>query len=122
VPGPGAAPDRVQGFLGGMAPTITVNQILAAMVAVSTGRVRVVRCVATSVGAAGSTVIDMRRNGVSMYRTAAQRPTLVGTASGQFSAFAPDEQAFQPGDVLSLIVATSAGHGGVIATAALEEP
>lgn len=92
------------------------------MVAPSDGKIRVVRAHANQVGTTGTTVIDLWRNGNSMYRNPSKRPTLVGTSVGWFSAGAPDEQAFQAGDVLQWRLLSSGGHGQLTVTAALEEP
>jgi hypothetical protein len=120
--GPAAEPKQVQAWLGGYAPTIGVGTVLFSHVAPSNGRVCVIRARAQQAGTAGNTVLDLFRNGTSMYRNQTRRPTLVGTTVGAFSANAPDEQAIVAGDLIQLLVQASGGHQGVSATAAVEQP
>lgn len=117
-----AAPSQVQGFLSGFSASIAVNQVLASLVACAPARARVVRARAGVAGSSGSTVIDLMRNGVSLYKNAANRPTLAAAATGDFKANVPDGQAISAGDLVQLVVAATAGHQQVTATAALEVP
>ena len=121
--GPEAAPEHVQGFLSGFSASIAASQVLASLVATAPARARVVRARAGVAGSSGSTVIDLVRNGVSMYKTVANRPTLVAAATGDFKVGLPPEaQAIVAGDLVQLVVVTTAGHQQVTATAALEVP
>lgn len=112
---------RVQGYLSGTAATPSNGLVIAAMVATGMARVRVV---AASAGSAGGspTVLDLRKNGVSMYHASAPRPTIAAGASGKFSLAPPSDTSVRQFDTLSLLVLTAGGHGPVVATAALEEP
>jgi hypothetical protein len=95
--------------------------VLAALVAPGPSRVAVVVGSAASSGA-GATVLDVRKNGVSMYHGAALRPTIAAGAVGKFTLANPTDRALSQFDVLSLIVLTAGGHGTVVATASLEDP
>lgn len=111
----------MQGFLSGASATPSNGLVLASMVAPVPAQVRLV------VGSAGSsgaspTVLDLRKNGASMYHGAVLRPTIAAGLTGRFSLAAPSDTGVQDGDVLSLLVLTAGGHGGIVATAALEEP
>ena len=91
------------------------------MVAPAPAHVRMVMGSAGSSGG-GATVLDLRKNGVSMYHGSAPRPTIAAGATGKFSTAVPSDRSVQDGDVLALLVLTAGGHGTVVATAALEEP
>lgn len=117
-----AAPERVQGYLSGFSATLVLNQVLASLVAPAPARTRVVRARAGVAGSSGATVIDILRNGVSLYKTLANRPTLAFGATGDFVTNVPEGQAIQTGDLVQIVVAATAGHQQVTATAALEVP
>lgn len=116
-----ADPTRVQGFLSGSAATPSNGLVLASMVAPVAAAVRLVAATAASSGGS-PTVLDLRKNGASMYHGSVPRPTLAAGVSGKFSLALPSDRALQPNDTLSLLVLTAGGHGSVVATAALEEP
>lgn len=114
---------RIQGFLTGGSGSVQPNnnQILAAMVACAPGQVRTVLC-AASVKGSGATIVDLQKNGVSMYHDPTHRPTLPA-GTGKFFGYIPDDRTVQIGDLLSLVVVqASSGSSGVVATAAIEEP
>jgi hypothetical protein len=109
------------GFLSGAAPTPSNGLVLASMVAPTSSQVRSV------VGSAGSsgaspTVLDLLKNGASMYHGSAPKPTIGAGKSGKFSLALPTDRALQQWDVVSLLVLTAGGHGGVVATAQIETP
>lgn len=117
-----AGPDRIQGFLTAWVITIGAPTF-ASMVACSDGKIRVVRAFASQAGTGSvPTIIDLWKNGNSMFRNAANRPTLAATATGPFTVGAPEEQNYKAGDVLQIRLIQSAGHGQITFTAALEEP
>ena len=112
---------RIQSHLTGAAVTPSNGLILASMVAPVAAQIYLVVGTAGSAGAS-PTVLDLRKNGVSMYHAAAARPTIAAGATGKFSLAAPTDRGVLPFDTLSLLVLTAGGHGTVVATAALEEP
>ncbi|HYW88204.1 MAG TPA: hypothetical protein VFB50_10565 [Chloroflexota bacterium] len=122
MPLPEATPARVQGYLSGFSATLAVNQVLASLVAPAPAQARVVRARAGVAGTSGSTVIDLVRNGTSMFTIPANRPTLPFGSVGNFQSTPPNSVAVQAGDLLQLVVAATAGHQQVTATAALEQP
>ena len=73
---------RVQGYLSGSSVTPSNGLVLAAMVAPVPSRVRLV---VGSVGSSGgsATVLDLRKNGASMYHASASRPTIAAGANRQ---------------------------------------
>jgi hypothetical protein len=115
--------DRIQGYLTGFAETSpNAGQTLAALVACAAGQIRTVACYSTGGTGSTPTIIDVRKNGVTVYTDPTHRPTLAGGQSGKFTSFIPNKRSFVNGDVLSLYCVQAGGHAGVIATAALEEP
>jgi hypothetical protein len=108
------------GFLSGAAVTPSNGLVLASMVAPESLRVRTVVGSAGSSGA-GPTVLDLRKNGVSMYHGSAPKPTVAAGASGKFTTALPTDRGLLQWDVLSLVVLTAGGHGTVVATAEIEK-
>ena len=100
------------GYLSGLSVTPANGTVLASMVAPSPSRVRLV---------VGSAVLDLRKNGASMYHGSAVRPTIAAGTTGKFTLASPTDSSVRQFDVLSLLVLTAGGHGTVVATAALEE-
>jgi hypothetical protein len=71
----------------------------------------------------GSTVVDLLRNGVSVWHSAGSKPTLAAASTGAFANLAPDSRVLKPGDLLTwqvLSVPSVAGHSRLTVTAALE--
>ena len=70
----------------------------------------------------GNTVMELLKNGTTMYTTAANRPTLAATSTGAFANTNPDIRSFVPGDVIALQCSTvsSTGHAGVGYTVLVE--
>ena len=117
------ASHRIQGFLTGGSGNLSPNQdqVIAAMVAVAPGQIRTVVAGANTKGS-GTTIVDLRKNGVSMYHDPTHRPTLPSGA-GKFLGYVPDDRTIQVGDLITLVVVqVSSGSSGVVATAAIEEP
>ena len=133
---------QVQGFLSGALPSAsgggttaqtygglelaavaasTADYALATLVAVAPASIRMVFAYASTAGA-GATTIDVLKNGVGVYHDPTHRPTLGAGLTGPFTSYPPDNRSVRRGDVLILKVVGTAGHSGVVATAALEEP
>jgi hypothetical protein len=133
---------QVQGFLSGALPsasgggttaqtygglelapvaTSTADYVLATLVTVAPATIRMVFAYAAAAGA-GATTIDLLKNGVSVYHDPLHRPALGAGATGAFTSYPPDNRSVRRGDLLVLKVVGTAGHSGVVATAALEEP
>lgn len=112
---------RIQGYLSGSAVTPSNGLVLAAMVAPVASSVRLVAATAGTSGGS-PTVLDLRKNGTSMYHATAARPTIAAGATGKFSVAPPSDRGLLPNDTLSLLVLTAGGHGTLVATAAIEEP
>lgn len=110
----------MQGFLSGAAVTPSNGLVLTSMVAPGPLKVTAVVGSAASSGA-GATVLDLRKNGASMYHASSARPTIAAGATGKFTLAPPSDRAVGQFDVLSLLVLTAGGHGTVVATAALED-
>ena len=97
------------------------GQVLGAMIAVVPGQVRYVA--AYSAGGGGSTtILDLQNNGTSVWKNAADRPTLSGAAAGKFVSGRINHSSVRVGDVLTLILATAGNKTKMTATVALEEP
>lgn len=86
--------------------------------------IRAVKASAETAGTgAGNEVLDVLKNGTSIWTTAGNRPTLLGTSTGEFANTAPDTKAFQVGDLITLQVATipaTTGQARVSLAVALE--
>lgn len=102
---------------------VTAAQKLTEFVAVAPMRIGAVKVYAATAGTgAGSTVVDVLLNGTSIWTTAADRPTLLATSTGEFANPAPNTRAVQPGDRIEIQVASisTTGHARLSATVALE--
>lgn len=112
--------DSIQGY---NSAAVTTSLILWKYIAVSFGRVKGVKAYAGTAGSgAGNTVIDILRNGTSMWTTAANRPTLAAASTGEFANSDPDLGMFRPGDQIVMQVVTipaTTGHADVYCTAAV---
>ena len=122
-------PRDIQGFLsGGVNTSPSSNQILATMVIAQPGQVRTVVICANSatlvrVAPNSPITVDLHINGVSTWTNPADRPTVpIGTPAFTPVAGRPNKRAVRPGDVLTLVVITSATNVGVAATAVIEYP
>lgn len=111
-------------FTGYSNAATTLNQILSETVAPFDGQIRAVKVHAVTAGVgAGNEVVDLLKNGTSVYTTAANKPTLLGTATGEFANTAPDVKAVQKGDRLTWQVTSipaTTGQARVMASAAIE--
>jgi hypothetical protein len=119
-------PRHIQGFIsGGMITSPSSGQVLAVYCACVPGRLRLVvaACIPGTGGGAQATIMDVRKNNVSVWKNPAHRPTLpAGAARDVFTTYPPDNSAVQPGDVISLHVVQAGGQSNVAMSVALEEP
>jgi|SRR5262245_24825768 len=87
------------------------------------GRIAAVKVNARTAGTGGgNTVMELFKNGTTMYSTAANRPTLAATSTGEFANTNPDVRSFVAGDVIALQCSTisSTGHAAVAYTVLVE--
>lgn len=111
--------DSLQGY---NLTAVTAAQVLWKCVPPFFGRIKGVKAFADTAGTgAGNTVLDITRNGTSIWTTAANRPTLAATSTGEFANSDPDLGNFRPGDQLALIVSaiSTTGHASLYAHAAM---
>ena len=89
-------------------------------------RLTAVKVYATTAGTGGgNTVVDLLRNGVSVWSAAGNRPTLAAVSTGEFTNTRPDRGVgLDPGDRIAFQVASisTTGHARLSASAALERP
>lgn len=71
----------------------------------------------------GNTVLDVLLNGTSIWTNAADKPTLLATATGRFTQAAPNVKGLKYGDRLTVIALTvsTTGHARVSGAVALEK-
>ena len=85
-----------------------------------------IRAYAETAGSgSGNTVLDVLKNGSTIWHTAGNKPTLLGTDTGNFASTAPDITAINEGDRIALQVASipaTTGHARVFMTVCLENP
>lgn len=115
-----AKPGTINGY-GSAA--ITASQYLAEWVAPFPGRISAVNVNGRTAGTGGgNTVMELLKNGTTMYTTSANRPTLAATSTGAFANTNPDVRSFVPGDVIALQCASvsSTGHAAVSYTVLVE--
>lgn len=112
--------DSIQGY---NAAAVTAGLTLWKYIAVSFGRIKGVKFFAGTAGVgAGNTVCDITVNGVSIWSVAANKPTLLGTGTGEFANSDPDVGGFRPGDRIVMTVASipaTTGHADLIGVAAV---
>lgn len=98
--------DTVQAYSGASGP-VTAGQILWEYASPINGRIIGLVCNSTIAGVgAGNTVLDVLKNGTSVFTTTANRPTLLGTGTGEFANTLPDDCSIRKGDTLQLKVLT----------------
>lgn len=127
MPGTATGAGGVATTVAGYATTaVAAGQYLGETVVVFPCRLTAVKVHGATAGTgAGTTVVDLLKNGVSVWATAANRPTLAATATGEFASTRPNRgTTCNPGDRLSWQVAaiSSTGHARLAASAALEAP
>ena len=116
---------QVQGFIsGGTSTAPQANQVLAIYCAPTHGRMRrVVAAVQPGTQGNLATILDVRKNGTSVWTNAAHRPTLPASApSGVFTTYSPDNGSIVPGDIVTLVVVQAGNNSNVAMTVAVEEP
>src|SRR5262245_31092474 len=104
---------------------VTAAQILSQYLVTAFGRLTGIKFYAVTAGTGGgNTVGDVLVNGTSIWATAANRPTLLATSTGEFANTLGDagKIVVRPGDRITLQInsVSSTGHAGVYASAALE--
>jgi hypothetical protein len=115
--------DNVTGY---SSAAVTANQVLNEYVSTVYGRITGVKYLAVTAGSgAGNTVGDVQVNGTSIWATAANRPTLLGTATGEFANAVGDagRVGVKPGDRVTLqitAIPATTGHARLMATASIE--
>ena len=118
--------DRVLGFIsGGLSTSPSDAQILAVHCAVLPSRLaNVVAAVAPGTPTTPTDcVLDVRKNGSSVWSNAARRPTLPASSSARvFTTYQPDNAAVAPGDIVTLVCVQAAAKTNVALTVALLEP
>ena len=120
---PGNICDSCQGY---SSSAVTGGQILFEYVANAFQRITGVKFLAVTAGSgAGNTVGDVLLNGTSIWSNAANKPTLLGTATGEFNNSRPDPNAqnLRPGDRLTLQIASipaTTGHARVTSNITFE--
>ena len=112
---------HIQGFIsGGTTSNPVANQVLAYYCVCVPGVIRIVTA-ATSGTTSTPTIMDVRKNTVSVWTDPTHRPTLAAGKSGSFTTYPPDRGALMPGDIVTLVV-VQAGNVDVAITVAIEEP
>jgi hypothetical protein len=99
-----------------VAAAMTATQYLGEWIAPFNGRVGAVKVNGRTAGTGGgNTVMDLLKNGTSMYTTTANRPTLAATSTGEFANTNPDTRSFIAGDVIGFqcLSISSTGHANV---------
>ena len=85
-----------------------------------------IRAYAETAGSgSGNTVLDVLKYGSTIWHTAGNKPTLLGTDTGNFDSTEPDVVAINEGDRIALPVASipgTTGHARVFMTVCLENP
>jgi uncharacterized membrane protein len=104
---------------------VTANQYLWEFVSVCYGRINGIKVYAATAGTGGgNTVIDVLRNGVSIWSIAGNKPTLLATSTGEFANSQADAgmRGIRPGDLISIQVASisTTGHARITASVGLE--
>jgi|SRR5215475_5174603 len=115
-----AKPGSINGY---SSAALTAALYLTEYIAPFSGRIAAVRVNGRTAGTgAGNTVMELLKNGTTMYSTAANRPTLLATSTGEFANTNPDIRSFVAGDVIALQCASisSTGHAAVAYTVTLE--
>jgi|SRR5881396_151728 len=102
----------------------TAAQKLVEAIVLFPCRIGAVKAYAVTAGVgAGNEVLDILINGTTAYTTAANKPTLLGTSTGEFANTNPDIRSLLPGDRIELIVASipaTTGQARVMMSVALE--
>jgi len=103
---------------------VAANDLLASVVyPFPAGRISaVVASAAGAGGTSGSDILDVQKNGTTMFTTAANMPTLGYASTGAFANKLPDVLNCVASDVITIKVTTAAGtgHTGVTATVVIE--
>jgi len=104
---------------------VTASLYLNEVILPFKGRILAVKVYAVTAGTgAGNTVVDVLLNGTTIWATAANKPTLLATATGEFANTMPTTQSFNESDRLTLIVASisTTGHARLSVSVAVGMP
>lgn len=112
--------DLVQGYSNA---AVTASQILTEYVSVCFARISGVKFFAVTAGTGGgNTVGDVLLNGTTIWTTAANKPTLAATSTGEFTNAVPDVRGVRPGDRITVQIASisTTGQARLMASVGLE--
>ena len=115
--------DNVTGY---SSAAVTAGQVLWEYVSTVFGRLSGIKFLAVTAGSgAGNTVGDVLINGTSVWAAAGNKPTLLGTSTGEFANAVPDPntRSIRPGDRITVQVNTipaTTGHARLMATVSIE--
>jgi hypothetical protein len=118
----------IQGFIsGGLTTQPGANQVLAVYCVCVPGVIRnvVAACIPGTAGGASATIMDVQKNGASVWTDPTHRPTLPAGTGGQqqvFTTYKPNNGSLRRGDVITLICIQAGGKSNVAMTAAVEDP
>src|SRR2546425_11912972 len=99
-------------IVGYSAAALTAAQTLVEWIAPYPCRIGAVKVNGRTAGTGGgNTVMELLKNGTTMYTTAANRPTLLATSTGEFANTNPDVKGVLQGDVLLLQCSTISTTG-----------
>lgn len=105
---------------------VTAGLVLFEYVAIAFGRLAGIKFYAVTAGSgAGNTVADVLVNGTSVWSAAGNKPTLLGTSTGEFANTVPDpgSRGIRPGDRITVqinSIPASTGHARVMASVGIE--
>lgn len=103
---------------------VSAGQYLAEYIAVCPGQFGAIKAYAYTAGTGGgNTVLDILKNGTSIYSASGNKPTLAATSTGQFANAAISTTRFQAGDVIALQVLSisTTGHARLMMTLGLQD-
>src|SRR5262245_50584403 len=87
---------RIQGFIsGGVTSSPSNGQVLAYHCVVVPGQIRLVLAAAMTTHSQ-DTILDVHKNGSSVWKDPAHRPTLAGGQKGNFTTYQPDRGDVRP--------------------------
>jgi len=88
------------------------------------GHIRVVVAAVIQGQSTGAdSILDVRKNGISMWTNPAHRPTLPAASTQRvFTTYPPDNGTVVPGDIITLVCVQNGSRGSAAMTVAVEEP
>jgi hypothetical protein len=88
-------------------------------------RLVVAACNPNTAGGGSATIMDVQKNGASVWTDPTHRPTLpAGTTGGAqtFTTYKPNNGSLRRGDIITLVCIQAGGKSNVAMTAAIEDP